>query len=139
MTQITIETTTKASLENVWTCWTQPEHITQWNFASDDWHCPRAQNDVRAGGTFSARMESKDGKMGFDFGGTYDEVIPHEKLVYHLGDGRKVEVLFSKIHDNETLVTETFDAEAQNSIDMQKKGWQSILENFKKHVETEHA
>lgn len=135
MTQITIETTIQAPIEKVWDCWIAPEHITKWNSASPDWHSPRAQNDVRVGGTFNIRMEAKDGSAGFDFEGTYDEVIPHEKILYHMSDGRKVEVLFSKVHDNETLVTETFDAETENSEELQRAGWQSILDNFKRYAE----
>ena len=102
-TKITVETTVKAPVEKVWDYWTKPEHITQWNHASDDWHSPRAENDLRAGGKFSARMEAKDGSMGFDFGGVYDEVKEYEHIAYTLGDDRKVVVDFSG-SGNETRV-----------------------------------
>ncbi|MDB5284050.1 MAG: Activator of Hsp90 ATPase 1 family protein [Bacteroidota bacterium] len=131
---ITIETTVKALPEKVWKFWSLPEHITKWNNASDDWHTPRAENDLRVGGKFSARMEAKDGSFGFDFGGVYDEVKNNQLIAYTLGDGRKVKITFSAI-GNDTKVTETFDAENTNPIEMQKNGWQAILNNFKKYVE----
>jgi uncharacterized protein YndB with AHSA1/START domain len=134
-TRITVENTVNAPVEKVWNCWTAPEHITKWNFASDDWHSPKAENDLRAGGKFSARMEAKDGSMGFDFGGVYDEVKPNELIEYTLGDDRKVVVRFTA-NGNETKVVETFDAEQTNSVELQKGGWQAILDNFKKYVES---
>lgn len=106
----------------------------QWNFASDDWMCPSATNDLRVGGTFSSRMEAKDGSFGFDFGGTYSEVIPNERIVYSMSDGRKVELNFSE-QDGVTTVETIFDAEKENPEEMQREGWQAILNNFKKHVE----
>lgn len=124
-----------APVEKVWKFWSQPEHITQWNNASDDWHTPSATNDLKAGGKFSYRMEAKDGSFGFDFGGEYNEVKAHERIVYTLGDGRKVNVTFSP-EGNATKVTETFEAEQTNSPEMQKGGWQAILDNFKKYVES---
>jgi uncharacterized protein YndB with AHSA1/START domain len=133
-TPITVETTVNAPMETVWDCWTIPSHIMQWNNASDDWHTPRATNDLREGGTFTARMEAKDGSMGFDFGGMYTKVVQHKEIAYTMGDGRKVHVTFSG-HDGHTHVTEIFDAETENSAEMQKAGWQSILENFKKYAE----
>lgn len=135
MEPITIQTRVNASLSTVWDCWTKPEHITQWNQASDDWHTTKAENDLRVGGQFSSRMEAKDGSFGFDFGGTYDEVIEHELIAYHLGDERKVRVEFKKISDNEIEIVETFDPETENPIDMQRQGWQAILDNFKKYTE----
>ena len=131
---ITVETTVNAPVEKAWKYWTEPEHITKWNFASDDWQCPTAQNDPRTGGKFSARMEAKDGSMGFDFGGVYDEVRDNELISYTMGDGRKVFVNFSPM-GNQTRITETFDAETTHSVEMQKGGWQAILDNYKKHVE----
>lgn len=136
-TTITIEATILASIEKVWKCWTEPEHITKWNFASDDWCAPNAINDLRTGGAFLFRMEAKDGSFGFDFGGVYDEVIPHQKIAYTIGDGRKVSIDFSQ-QGNSCLVVETFEAESMNPVEMQREGWQSILNNFKKYVETSH-
>ncbi|KAA9333642.1 SRPBCC family protein [Adhaeribacter soli] len=131
---ITIETTVNAPVEKVWQFWTEPEHITQWNNASNDWHTPRAENDLRAGGKFLSRMEAKDGSFGFDFEGTYDKVKPNELITYSLGDGRKVKIDFTT-NGSETKVAETFDAEDTNSAEMQRQGWQAILDNFKKYVE----
>jgi uncharacterized protein YndB with AHSA1/START domain len=131
---ISIEVSIKAPVEKVWELWTKPEHITQWNAASDDWHTPRAENDLRTGGKFSSRMEAKDGSMGFDFGGTYDEVKDHELIAYTMDDGRKARITFVPL-GNATLVKEDFEAESENSREMQENGWQSILNNFKKYVE----
>jgi uncharacterized protein YndB with AHSA1/START domain len=133
-TAITIETTINAPVEKVWKLWTLPEHITKWNSASDDWHTPKAENDLRVGGKFAARMEAKDGSFGFDFGGVYDAVKTNELIEYTLGDGRKVAVHFTP-NGNETKLSETFEAENTNSIEMQRSGWQAILNNFKKYVE----
>ncbi len=132
--KITVEATVNVPVAKVWQTWTQPEHIMKWNSASDDWHTPRAENDLRTGGKFTSRMEAKDGSFGFDFGGTYDEVREHQLISYTMGDGRKVSVTF--IPDgNTTRVVETFEAESTNSIDMQRGGWQAILNNFKKYAE----
>ena len=133
-TTITVENTVKAPVEKVWSFWTKPEHITKWNNASDDWHTPHAENDLRTGGKFLARMEAKDGSFGFDFGGVYDEVKTNELISYTIGDGRKVAIEFTD-NGNETKVVETFEAEDINSIDLQRTGWQAILDNFKKYVE----
>lgn len=133
--KVTVETTVKASLSKVWNLWTEPEHIKKWNQANDDWHTTKAENALRAGGKFSSRMEAKDGSMGFDFGGTYDEVVPDEHISYTLDDGRKVTIDFSET-ENGTAITETFEPESQNPTDMQRQGWQSILDNFKKYVES---
>lgn len=132
---ITIEATVKAPIEKVWQCWTMPEHITKWNNASDDWHTPHAENDLRAGGKFVSRMEAKDGSFGFDFGGVYDEVKNNELIAYTLGDNRKVKITFSP-EGVQTRVVETFEAENTNPIEMQRGGWQAILNNFKKYVES---
>lgn len=131
---ITVEATIHAPVEKVWQYWSAPEHITKWNQASDDWHSPHAENDLRTGGKFSTRMEAKDGSFGFDFGGVYDEVKEHEIIDYTMGDGRKVSVRFSGT-GNQTKVVETFDAENTHPVDMQRTGWQAILDNFKKYVE----
>jgi uncharacterized protein YndB with AHSA1/START domain len=131
---ITVQSIINAPIEKVWQYWTSPEHITQWNNASDDWHAPRAENDVQVGGKFTTRMEAKDRSFGFDFGGVYDEVRLHEYIAYTIGDGRKVNITFSG-NGNETSVTETFEPENQNPLDMQQAGWQAILDNFKKYVE----
>jgi uncharacterized protein YndB with AHSA1/START domain len=133
-TKITVETLVSAEPEKVWNCFTQPHHIVNWNFASDDWHCPKASNDLKAGGTFSYTMASKDGKMSFDFEGVYSAVKPQQHLAYGLADGRTVQVDFIA-EGHHTLVVETFDAETENPLDMQKAGWKAILDNFKQHVE----
>lgn len=128
------DTTVKAPVQKVWKFWSEPQHIQQWNNASDDWHTPHVENDLRVGGKFSARMEAKDGSYGFDFGGVYDSVKDNEHIAYTLGDGRKVDISFTP-QGNETRVVETFDAETTHPIDMQRTGWQSILDNFKKYTE----
>jgi uncharacterized protein YndB with AHSA1/START domain len=132
---ITVIATITAPIENVWNYWTLPEHITQWYFASDDWHAPHAENDFQVGGKFTTRMEAKDGSFGFDFNGIYDEIETKELISYTMEDGRKASILFSE-NGNETIVTETFEAENENPIDMQRAGWQAILDNFKKYTET---
>jgi uncharacterized protein YndB with AHSA1/START domain len=134
-TAITVESTVNAPVEKVWEFWTSPEHITQWNSASPDWHTPRAENDLRVGGKFSSRMEAKDGSFGFDFGGVYDEVIENEQIAYTMGDGRRVSVTFHADGD-QVHIAETFDAETQNSVELQRSGWQAILDNFKKYTES---
>ena len=131
---IKIETTVNAPIEKVWALWSEPQHIVNWNNASDDWHTPRAENDLRVGGKFVSRMEAKDGSFGFEFEGVYDEVKHHELIAYSLGDGRKVNIQFSTEGDK-TKVVETFDAESTHSIEMQRTGWQAILDNFKKYTE----
>ncbi|MBL8031612.1 MAG: SRPBCC domain-containing protein, partial [Candidatus Doudnabacteria bacterium] len=122
---VVVEVTVTASIEKVWQYWTEPEHITQWNFASNDWQCPSATNDLRVGGVFSARMEAKDGSSGFDFSGTYTEVVPYERIAYVMAgeDARKVDVTFTDVGHG-ILVTETFETETENPIDMQRAGWQ---------------
>lgn len=133
-TIITVESTVNAPVEKVWNYWTKPEHITKWNNASDDWHTPWAKNDLRQGGSFVSRMEAKDGSMGFDFGGVYDVVRPNEYIEYTIGDGRKVKVNFTA-QGNLTKLVESFEAESTNPTEMQRGGWQSILDNFKKYTE----
>lgn len=134
-TIITIETNVNAPIEKAWEYFTKPEHIIKWNNASDDWHTPRVDNDLRAGGKFIYRMESKDGSVGFDFGGVYDAVEPNKYIEYTLGDERKVDITFAA-EENITKVTENFEAEHTNSIELQKGGWQNILNNFKKYTES---
>ncbi|MET4654977.1 uncharacterized protein YndB with AHSA1/START domain [Exiguobacterium sp. PvP048] len=119
---------------DVWTYWTEPEHIKAWNAASDDWHTTEATNDVQAGGRFSSHMAAKDGSVGFDFSGVYLEVILYEKLAYTIDDGRHVTILFSANGD-ETEVVETFEAESTNPPEMQQAGWQAILDRFKAYAE----
>lgn len=133
-TKITVETTVNAPVEKVWEFWSEPGHIKKWCSASEDWHVPFAENDLRTGGKFTTRMEAKDGSFGFDFGGVYDEVITNELIDYTMGDGRKVVVHFTS-NGNETKVVETFDAENTNPVEMQQAGWQAILNNFKKYTE----
>lgn len=132
--KITITATVHADLDKTWNCWTDPEHIVNWNFASDDWHCPKASNDPRTGGKFSATMAAKDGSMSFDFEGIYEEVVPHKKIVYTMSDGRQAIVEF-EYRDGSTYITESFDPESMNSRELQQAGWQAILDNFKKYTE----
>ncbi len=134
MSTITVEATINGDIETVWKCWTEPEHIMQWNQASPDWECPSATNDLRTGGKFSSVMAAKDKSFSFEFGGTYTDVVPMERIVYVMSDGRKVEVSFSRV-ENVVRVTETFDPEDENPEEMQRDGWQSILDNFKAYVE----
>lgn len=133
-TSITITDTVQAPLDKVWDRWNAPEHITRWNFAADDWHCPKAANDLRTGGKFSSRMEARDGSFGFDFEGIYDEVVPFKMIAYTMSDGRKVKTAF-EAQGNETKITTIFDAENENPVDVQQAGWQAILDNFKKYTE----
>ncbi len=132
---LTVQTTVQAPVTKAWEYWNNPKHITQWSFASPDWHTPRAENDLRTGGKFSSRMEAKDGSFGFDFGGVYDEVKEHELIRYTLGDGRTVDIRFTS-NGNETKIVESFEAEGTNSLEMQQAGWQAIMDNFKKYVES---
>ena len=134
-TSVTVETTVKAPIEKVWTSWTDPQHITKWCSASPDWHVPYADNDVRVGGAFKTTMAAKDGSFSFDFTGEYTVVEKHKKLAYTIEDGRKVDITFIA-KGNETSVIETFETESQNPVDMQRAGWQAILDNFGKYTET---
>ncbi|MET3728299.1 uncharacterized protein YndB with AHSA1/START domain [Fictibacillus halophilus] len=133
---ITVETTVHKPIAEVWKYWTEPQHITGWSFASDEWHAPKAENDLKAGGKFLTRMEAKDGSFGFDFSGTYDEVKTNEYIGYTLDDGRKVTITFVSL-DNETRIVETFEAEATNPVEMQEAGWQAFMDNFKKYCESQ--
>ena len=134
-TKITVQATVNAPVEKVWNYWTTPEHIKKWNNASPDWHTPRAENDLKVGGKFLSRMEAKDGSFGFDFHGTYDAVVNLKLIAITLGDDRKLEINFTS-YGNETTVIETFEAETENSVELQKGGWQAILNNFKKYTES---
>ncbi len=133
--KISIATTILAPKKKVWDYYTLPEHITQWNFADPSWHCPSASNDMQIGGTYSARMEAKDGSFGFDFEAVYEEITPGNHFSYVMPDHRKITVDFSEEGEH-TLVAIVFDAEDQNPVDMQRAGWQSILNNFKNYVQT---
>lgn len=133
--KVTVETTIAANIRKVWDAWTKPEHITNWNFAIDTWHCPSAANDLRVGGKYSARMEAKDGSFGFDFDAIYDEVVDHKKIRYTMADGRSATTEFASFGET-TKVTTVFDAETVNPVEMQKSGWQAILNNFKSYIET---
>ena len=134
-TTLTVTSTVNAPVEKVWELWTQPQHITQWNNASEDWHSPTAVNDLRPNGKFNIRMEAKDKSFGFDFEGSYDDIKNHELIEYTIADGRKVIVTFEP-NDNKTIVTESFEAEEMNPKEMQQGGWQAILDNFKKYAES---
>jgi uncharacterized protein YndB with AHSA1/START domain len=132
---ITVKATINAPVETAWQCWTEPKHIVNWNNASDDWHTTEATNDLTIGGKFSSIMGAKDGSFSFDFWGIYDAVETHKLIAYTLGDGRDVQILFTP-NGNQTTVTEVFEPEDQNTIELQKGGWQAILDNFKKYVES---
>ena len=131
---ITIETTVKATIKKVWNSWTSPEHIVHWNNASADWHTPHTENDLRPGGKFVSRMEARDGSMGFNFSGVYDEVKQYELIAYTLEDDRKVIITFLPFGE-ETKIVETFDTEGSNTAEIQRNGWQAILDNFKHYTE----
>ncbi|MFA9262517.1 MAG: SRPBCC family protein [Undibacterium sp.] len=131
--QITVEVIVPEEKSKVWAAWTLPEHVTRWCFASDDWCAPRAENDLQVGGKFVTRMEAKDGSAGFDFGGEYTAVDPESRIEYVMEDGRKVSITFERV-ENGCRVIEMFDPENENPTEMQRSGWQSILENFKRYV-----
>jgi uncharacterized protein YndB with AHSA1/START domain len=132
--KITIETTVNAPLPLVWSAWTTPDDITQWNTASPEWCCPKAVLDLRPEGRFSYRMEARDGSMGFDFEGTFTIIKQHELIEFSLEDNRNVQVAFSETPDG-ILLQETFEAEDEHAAEQQRQGWQAILDNFKKHTE----
>ncbi len=135
MKTITVETNVNGCVIKIWEFWTKPDHIVNWNFAIPEWHCPRVENDLEVGKSFSYRMESKDGSMGFDYAGTYNRIEPHALIEYVLEDGRTVSIDFKKLDDSVSIV-ETFEVEDTNTLEQQKQGWQAILENFKKYVES---
>lgn len=132
--KITIKANVNADADKAWQYYTQPEHITKWNFASDDWQCPWAENDMKPGGKYIARMEAKDGSMGFDFEAVYDEVNPVDSFTYTMPDGRRVDVTFTE-NNNSTDVTVVFDPENIHPVEFQQAGWQAILDNYKKYTE----
>jgi uncharacterized protein YndB with AHSA1/START domain len=133
--KITVQATVLADSKKVWDYYTNPKHITQWNFADPSWHCPSAENNMHVGGKYSARMEAKDGSFGFDFEAIYRELIVGEKFIYDMLDGREASITFKNLGDK-TEVIITFDAETENPIELQKGGWQAILNNFKQYTET---
>ena len=135
---ITVEAKINAPVKRVWELWTEPNHILHWNHASDDWLTPRAENDLRVGGRFLLRMEARNRSTGFDFGGEYTRIRKYKEIAYTMTDGRKVQVLFTS-RGKTTFVTETFEPEHTNSIQMQMTGWQAILDNFKHYVENKAA
>jgi uncharacterized protein YndB with AHSA1/START domain len=132
--KITVEMVVKAELNKVWDAWNNPADINQWNAAQDDWHTTRSTVDLREGGRFLARMEAKDGSVGFDFEGTYTRIVPHKAIEYRMDDGREVKVEFIE-RAGGVLVKETFDAETENPPELQRMGWQAILDNFGRHVQ----
>ena len=133
--QITIQTTVNADIDSVWAAWTTPDDINQWNAASDDWHNPRSSKDLRPGGRFSYRMEARDGSFGFDFEGTFTQVVSQKLIEYVLGDDRSVTIRFEPTETG-VQVVETFQAEDVNAAELQKQGWQSILNHFAAYVES---
>ena len=133
-TNITVEATVNAPVDKVWKVWNDPKHITQWCAASPDWHAPYADNDLRTGGKFKTTMAARDGSVSFDFEGVYTNVLPNKKIEYTLTDGRKVSIVFFPL-GSQTKVTETFEAESENPVDLQRDGWQAILSAFKAHAE----
>ena len=133
--KITVEASVKAKLNQVWDAWNDPVDIKQWNTAQDDWHTTQSRVDLREGGKFLSRMEAKDGSFGFDFAGTYTQVVPHQLIEYALGDQRDVTVEFIPREAGVT-VRETFDAESTHSVEQQREGWQAILDRFARHVES---
>jgi uncharacterized protein YndB with AHSA1/START domain len=134
-TVITIKASILANAEKVWNYYTQPAHITQWNFATPEWHCPHAENDLRAGGKYLARMEARDGSFGFDFEAVYTGVKAHERLDYVITDGRKVTVELTPVGSTTEIIV-SFEAETENSPELQRDGWQAILNNFRNYVES---
>lgn len=135
MERITVQTSVQSDIHTVWEYWTKPEHIINWNFASNEWCCPKAENNLTPNGKFLWRMEAKDGSIGFDFEGVYDKIIDQKLITYKMLDGRKVDIEFTK-NGNEVNIIETFDAEGTNSDEQQRAGWQAILANFKDYVES---
>jgi uncharacterized protein YndB with AHSA1/START domain len=135
MQKIKIETVVNAPIEKVWGYWNEPEHITKWAFASDDWECPYAENDLREGGKSLVRMAAKDSSSSFDIVSTYTTVVPNKKIEYTMADGRTVSIDFDEDESGKVKIVEEFEMENQNSEEMQRSGWQAILDNFKKYTE----
>jgi uncharacterized protein YndB with AHSA1/START domain len=132
--KIAVETLVKATLNKVWDAWNNPADIKQWNTAQEDWHTTKSTVDLREGGKFLSRMEAKDGTEGFDFEGTYTRIVLKKAIEYRMSDGREVKVEFVE-RTGGVLVKETFDAETENTPELQRQGWQAILDNFGRHVE----
>lgn len=130
---ISVQVEVKADFKILWVVYTEPSHIVHWNFASDDWCCPTAEVDLRAGGHYSARMEARDGSLGFDFEAIFEEIVPYERIIYRIADGRKVIINFNQ-DEGSTHLQVIFEAENHHSVDQQRDGWQSILENFKQYI-----
>ena len=136
-TKVTLQAAVDATIEKAWKTWTEPKHIIHWNSASDDWHSPSAVNDLKPGGKFSYRMEAKDGSEGFDFTGTYDEVVPYEKISYTMDDDRRVWTTFTE-RDGKVFIESIFEAENTFPVEMQKEGWQSILNRYMAYTESQN-
>ncbi|TDX87274.1 SRPBCC domain-containing protein [Epilithonimonas xixisoli] len=136
MNQLTVTTEINKPVNEVWNHFNLPEHIVNWNFAHESWECPSAKNDLKVGGKLEVRMQAKDGSFGFDLVGIYDVVVENKWIKYHFEDGRNIEVIFEKISEDKTKVTENFDPENMNPLDFQKDGWQAILDNFKNYSES---
>ncbi|KFC22842.1 SRPBCC domain-containing protein [Chryseobacterium sp. FH1] len=136
MKKLTVTSEINKPLNEVWDFFNNPEHIVNWNFAHESWECPSAKNDLKVGGKLEVRMQAKDGSFGFDLVGIYDEVVENELLKYHFEDHRNIEIIFEKLSDNKTKITENFEPEYMNPLDFQKDGWQAILDNFKKYSES---
>lgn len=132
--QVTVTAEISRPIKEVWSLWTEPEHVQKWNFASDDWCCPRATNDLRNGGSFNYRTKSKDGSFGFDLEGVYTDVVDQQRIAFTMSDGRAVETTFAENGETVTVTT-VFDAESENPVEMQRDGWQAILNNFRKYTE----
>lgn len=134
MKVITVQTTVKAPLAKVWNCWNEPEHIPGWAFASDDWQAQALHNELRVGGTFKNYLSAKNGSFGFDFAGTYTEIVAQERIAFAMTDGRRVTIEFVKVADGINVI-ESFEPESENPAEIQRAGWQAFLDNFKKYVE----
>ncbi len=132
---ITVKVTINAAVQKVWDYYTNLLHVQQWNQATPDWHCPEATNELEVGKKFSFTMAAKDGTFSFDFWGIYTLIIPQQKLYSTLGDGRNLQCTFEKIDDNTTMLTQTFEPESENSLELQEQGWQAILNSFKNYTE----
>ncbi len=132
--KVTVEASIAASVQNVWDAYNEPNHITQWNFAHESWHCPSSENDLREGGKFKNRMEAKDGSFGFDFEGTYDKVVHLKEINYTMADGRQAQIIFTSVDADNTNISIAFDTESENPVDLQRQGWQAILDNFGKYA-----
>lgn len=135
--KINVTAIVNASIETVWNVWNTPSDIMEWNSADPNWHCPASENDVRVNGKFKNRMEAKDGSFGFDFEGIYDKVELFKELAYSMTDGRKVSTVFAE-KDGKTMLSTVFDAESENEVEVQKQGWQAILDSFVKYVESKN-